>query len=216
MIRIETFTVNPFSQNTFLLIRDRAALLVDAGFSRASELNEMIDALEEHKAVLKAVVITHAHIDHVMGLQRVLDRFEVPVYMSHADLHLWENTHKQAAFYGVDLKAFGFIPEPLPHDQLHEIAGFRFLSLFTPGHSPDHVALYFEEDGFVIAGDVLFNGSIGRTDLYKGDFDLLKKSIFEKIYTLPDATEVYCGHGPKTIVGHEKKFNPFVNIKAGQ
>ncbi|AXJ00821.1 Glyoxylase, beta-lactamase superfamily II [Cyclonatronum proteinivorum] len=214
MITIETLTVNPFSQNTFLLIRDRAALLIDAGFSKASELNQMIDLLDDHKAQLKAIVITHAHVDHVMGLQRVLDRFDVPVYMSHADMYLWENSHKQVEMFGVSMRPFDFIPEPLPHDAACEIAGFRFLSLFTPGHAPDHVSLYFEEDGFVVAGDVLFNGSIGRTDLYKGDFELLKKSIFEKIYTLPESTEVYCGHGPKTIVGHEKKFNPFVKAEA--
>ncbi|MCH8557514.1 MAG: MBL fold metallo-hydrolase [Balneolia bacterium] len=209
-MHIETLTVNPFSQNTYLLIQNNNALLVDAGFASASELNRMIDVLREHKAELKAIIITHAHIDHIMGLQRTIDRFDVPVYISHEDLYLWENSYAQGKFFDVDLKRFDFIPEPLPSDAPFEVAGFKMIVLFTPGHSPDHVSLYFENEGVLIAGDVLFHGSIGRTDLYKGNFDILAKSIREKLYLLPDSTEVYSGHGPKTLIGHEKKFNEFV------
>jgi len=212
-MHIETLTVNPFSQNTFLLIQDKSALLIDAGFAKPSELNAMVDVLKEHKAELKAIILTHAHIDHVLGLHRTLERFEVPVYMSHSDLYLWQNVHAQANLYGFDLQRFDFIPEPLPLDASFEIAGFKMVVLETPGHSPDHVSLYFEEAGLVVAGDALFNGSIGRTDLYKGDFNVLSKSIREKLYILPDKTEVYSGHGPKTLIGHEKKFNQFVKAE---
>jgi len=212
-MHIEILTVNPFSQNTYLLIQDKAALLIDAGFSAPSEFNSMVDVLREHNAELKAIILTHAHIDHIMGLQRTIDRYDVPVYLSHADLYLWQNSHTQGNFFGIKLNRFDFMPEPLPLDAPFEVAGFRMMVLNTPGHSPDHVSLYFEEHGFVIAGDVLFNGSVGRTDLYKGNFDLLAKSIREKMYVLPDSTEVYPGHGPKTLIGHEKKFNGFVTAE---
>jgi hydroxyacylglutathione hydrolase len=210
-MKVETFVVNPFSQNTFLLIQDRKALLVDAGFAAASELNQMTDTLREYDAVLKGIILTHAHVDHILGLQRTVDAYpDVPVYSCHKDLYLWENAYVQGNYFGVPLKKFDFIPEPLPLDAPFEIAGFRMMVLYTPGHSPDHVSLYFEEEGILMAGDALFNGSIGRTDLYKGSMEQLEKSIREKLYVLPDNTEVYCGHGPKTLIGHEKKYNGFV------
>ena len=90
------------------------------------------------------------------------------------------------------------------------MGGFEFVCLYTPGHSPDHTSLYFKDEGFVIAGDALFNGSIGRTDLYQGSFEVLEQSIKEKLYTLPGNTKVYPGHGPVTTIEAEKAGNPFV------
>lgn len=104
-----------------------------------------------------------------------------------------------------------FVPENLPTDDIFEISSFKFKCLYTPGHSPDHLSLYFEEDGKLLAGDALFRESIGRTDLYKGSMDTLKKSIKDKLYTLPGETVVYPGHGPETSIEHEKNNNPFVS-----
>lgn len=213
-MHIETFTVNTFSQNTYLIYEDSRALLIDAGFGQASEFNKLTGLLKAQKLELKAVLLTHAHIDHVLGLQRVLDTFDVPVYLSHADLSLWENVSMQGNFFGVPMEKFDFTPEPLPHDQPVSLHGFDLISLFTPGHSPDHLAFYAEESGFVVAGDALFQGGIGRTDLYKGNFDVLADSIRRKLYTLPEKTLVYPGHGPRTIISHEKKFNSFVTAES--
>ncbi|MCH8567377.1 MAG: MBL fold metallo-hydrolase [Balneolales bacterium] len=207
---VETFEVNPFSQNTYLLIEDGQAILIDAGFSVPSELNKMTDTLKQHHAILKAVILTHAHIDHVMGLQRVLEKYDVPVWLCHKDLYLWQNFHVQGNFYGLNAKAFDFIPNELVPGEMFMVGRFTMEVLFTPGHSPDHVSLYFKDENKVFAGDVLFNGSIGRTDLYKGNYDILEKSVREKLYTLPDETEVFPGHGPSTLIGHEKKFNAFI------
>lgn len=211
-MKIFTFTVNPFQQNTYLLVSDGKALLVDAGFNDATETARLEDTLLKEKATLIGVLLTHAHIDHILGLQRVLDRFDVPVYLSHIDLYLWENFYSQAAMYGIPARPHEIEPEDFPTEGIFETGPFRMMIFYTPGHSPDHVSFYFENDGVLLAGDVLFRQSIGRTDLYKGDFELLSRTIREKLYVLPDSTRVLPGHGPETTIGFEKKNNPFVSL----
>lgn len=207
---MKCYTVGPFAENTYLLTRSGDGLLIDPGFYDPTEYQLFKRDLNENEIKLLAVVLTHAHIDHVLGLDRVLNDFEIPVYLNHTDLHLWENFPNQAAMFGVRTAGFDFIPDPLPEQSGKELGSFTFDVLYTPGHSPDHVSLHFKDEKILIAGDVLFKQSIGRTDLYKGDFEILAKSIREKLYTLPDETEVWPGHGPKTTIGLEKKENSFV------
>lgn len=207
---MKCYTVGPFAENTYLLTRSGDGLLIDPGFYDPIEYQLFKRDLNENEIKLLAVVLTHAHIDHVLGLDRVLNDFEIPVYLNHTDLHLWENFPNQAAMFGVRAAGFDFIPDPLPEQSGKELGSFTFDVLYTPGHSPDHVSLHFKDEKILIAGDVLFKQSIGRTDLYKGDFEILAKSIREKLYTLPDETEVWPGHGPKTTIGLEKKENSFV------
>lgn len=207
---VHAFTVGPFAENTYLLIESGKALLVDPGFAQEAEFNTANRKLRESGAGLLAVVLTHAHVDHVLGLQTVLDHYDVPVFLSDEDRHLWNNFPSQAAMFGFRGEAFDFEPEPLPAREGWELGPFQFDVLYTPGHAPDHVALYSGKDGMVIAGDALFKNGIGRTDLYKGDMNLLARSIREQLYTLPDQTVVYPGHGPSTTIGEEKASNPFV------
>jgi len=209
-MKIEVFEVGPFLENTYLLVKGDEALVFDPGFYSEQEYKAFKLKLKELGADLRAVVLTHAHVDHVLGLQRLLSDFDVPVYLQSDDLFLWENFGNQATMFGLRQVAFGFTPDPLPKEGEFQIGGFRFECLFTPGHSPDHTTFYFQNEGVCIAGDALFNESVGRTDLYKGDFDLLAKSIQDQLYSLPDATVIYPGHGPETNIGHEKQFNPFV------
>ncbi|WP_020402606.1 MBL fold metallo-hydrolase [Gracilimonas tropica] len=204
---IQKFEVGPFAENTYLLTSQDEHLLIDPGFSSEPEFQHFKQAL---KGELKAIVLTHAHVDHVMGVSRTLRDFDVPVYLSDADRFLWNNFGSQAQMFGLNQAGFNFEPEALPKAGTFQIGNFEFNCLYTPGHSPDHISLYFEEDQFVIAGDALFKESIGRTDLYKGDFSVLEKSIKEKLYTLPDETVVYPGHGPSTTIAHEKTSNAFV------
>ncbi len=204
---IQTFEVGPFLENTYLLTNDGQHLIVDPGFSNETEYQTVKNNIT---GTLKAVVLTHAHVDHVMGLSRLLLDFEVPVYLSDEDRFLWNNFGNQAQMFGLNQTGFTFEPEPLPSDGEFSIGNFSFTLLYTPGHAPDHLSFYFKEEQLVLAGDALFKQSIGRTDLHKGDFELLEKSIKEKLYTLPDETTVYPGHGPATTIGHEKQHNPFV------
>lgn len=207
---IRKFTVGPFSENTYLLTRDDRSILIDPGFFDPGEYEEFKKDLQQADTELIAVCLTHAHIDHVLGLKKVLSDFDLPVFLNHSDLYIWNHFSSQAQMFGFNHPGFDFIPEPLPEQVDFEIGPFSFGVLYTPGHSPDHISLYFKEVGATISGDALFFESIGRTDLYKGDFELLARSIKNKLYTLPDDTIVHPGHGPDTSVGHEKKHNPFV------
>ena len=204
---IKIFEVGPFAENTYLLIKEGSAILIDPGFSNETEYQSFQSALKE--VTLDAIVLTHAHVDHVLGLQRVLKDYDVKVFVNTDDLFLWNNFGSQATMFGLNQVGFSFMPESLPKDDQFEVGGFEFMCLYTPGHSPDHTSLYFKSEGFGIAGDALFN-SIGRTDLYQGSFEELEKSIKQKLYTLPDETKVYPGHGPMTTIEVEKASNPFV------
>lgn len=209
-MEIKQYTVGPFAENTYLLTVDQKAILIDPGFFDPREFSVFKNDLEESGAELIAVCLTHAHVDHIMGLDKVLKEFDVPVYLNHSDLYLWENYPDQATRFGFRTSGFDFIPKELAQQKDFSVGPFSFDVLFTPGHSPDHVSLYFPDQKTLIAGDTLFRESIGRTDLYKGDFDLLAQSIREKLYTLPDDTKVLSGHGPATSIGYEKSHNNFV------
>lgn len=209
-MELHSFTVGPFAENTYLLIEDNQALLIDPGFFEDHEFEALKEKLSETETELHAVVLTHAHVDHVLGLQVTKDHFDVPVYLNDRDRYLWDNFASQAQMFGFNASAFSFEPKPLREQEGWETGPFRFDILYTPGHSPDHVSLYHKTDGLLIAGDALFKQGIGRTDLYKGSFERLEQSIREQLYSLPDDTEVYPGHGPKTTIGYEKKNNPFV------
>ncbi|MDZ7693334.1 MAG: MBL fold metallo-hydrolase [Balneolaceae bacterium] len=127
---------------------------------------------------------------------------------------MWNNYGAQAQMFGFNVDPIDVEPEILPITNNWSIGPFSFDVRYTPGHAPDHVVLYSSEDELVIAGDTLFKQGIGRTDLYKGSFSRLEQSIREKLYTLPDETKIYPGHGPDTTVIYEKRNNPFV--KAGE
>lgn len=209
-MEITSYTVGPFAENTYLLSEGGEALIVDPGFLEDAEYQRAKQEIDNQQLDLIAVVLTHAHVDHVLGLQKVLDDFEVPVYLSDKDRYLWNNFGSQAAMFGFRSDGFSFDPEVLPVTDKWSLGSFSFDVRYTPGHAPDHVSLYSPQDGVVIAGDALFKEGIGRTDLYKGDFKVLEKSIQQQLYTLPVETVVYPGHGPETTIGHEKKANPFV------
>lgn len=211
-MELKKFEVGPFSENTYLFFEGNQALLIDPGFSSQHEYKTFKSELKKSGAVLQAVCLTHAHVDHVLGLHNVLKDFDLPVYLNHSDLFLWNNFEQQSKAFGFRSVGFDFTPEPLPEQENFTIGNFVFDVIYTPGHAPDHVSLYFENKDLLIAGDAIFYESIGRTDLYKGDFDTLANSIRKKLYTLPDATSVYPGHGPATTIGREKKHNAFVKV----
>lgn len=212
-MELKTFTTGPFSENTYLLLDEDQALLFDPGFYDLREFNAFKSEFEDSGAELLAVILTHAHVDHILGLHKVLKKFDVPVYLNHSDLYLWENFEQQSKIFGIHSTGFDFTPAPLEEQKDFSVGNYSFEVIYTPGHSPDHVSLYFKNEGLLIAGDVIFFDSIGRTDLYKGDFELLASSIREKLYELPDETKVYPGHGPATTIGREKKHNAFVKAE---
>jgi len=210
-MKLERVVAGPFAENTYLLHDNKQCLLIDPGFYSEAEFGKFKERLQALEAGLTAVILTHAHLDHVLGLRRVVQEFEAPVYLCHKDLYLWENVEMQGQMFGFPFPAFDFTPRELPVRDEWSIGPASFEVRYTPGHAPDHVSLYLKEQGWLLGGDVLFRESIGRTDLYKGDFDVLAQSIREQVYTLPADTKVWPGHGPETTVSHEKANNPFVN-----
>lgn len=214
MIKVQQFTFNGFQENTYILIdEENNCVIIDPGcYSRAEE-SELNDFILSQRLKPLALLNTHAHIDHVLGNQFVKSSFDVPHYLHEMDLTTLHSVSNYAHLYGFD--GYKVSPEPtviLHGNETLEFGRIRLKVLFTPGHAPGHVVFYNEENNFVINGDVLFNGSFGRVDLPGGDLETLKNSIFNIMFKLPEETIVYCGHGPETTIGHEKRFNYIHNF----
>lgn len=210
MLHIAKFTFNPFQENTYVVHDGSDAILIDPGCWNVPEQHELEQYLTDNGLTPKKLVLTHAHIDHILGNSWVHSRYGLLPEMHKADLPLLRNGPKQASMFGVPLD-----PSPEPTHFIEEgdvitLGGHDLHVLFVPGHAPGHIAFYNKEQKFVINGDVLFMNSIGRTDLPGGDLDTLLKSIREQLFTLGDDVKVYCGHGPETTIGMEKRSNPFL------
>ncbi|HKI44550.1 MAG TPA: MBL fold metallo-hydrolase [Balneolales bacterium] len=211
-MEIVSYTVNPFRENTYLLIDDGEALLVDPGFADESEWEPVARKLEETKAKLSGILLTHAHIDHILGIplvRKMIDQ-DLQVWMHPDDKYFWDYSEAQGLMFGIRIDDLGPSPLPIHVRENWKMDRFVFEVRHTPGHAPGHVVFYLENEGLLIGGDALFRDSVGRTDLHGGDFKQLEKSIRTQIYTLPDSTRVLPGHGPETTVGYEKEHNPFV------
>ncbi|GIV31748.1 MAG: MBL fold hydrolase [Saprospiraceae bacterium] len=207
-----SFTFNPFSENTYLVIDEsKECIIIDPGCYTHAEKKELETFIEEQGLVPVRLLNTHCHIDHVFGNQFVANRWNLGLEIHRLERPILEAVPLVAQFYGVP------IPEPSPAPSRFiepgEVISFgqtELEVLFTPGHSPGHIALWCETERFVIAGDVLFKESIGRTDLPGGDFDTLIQSIKSQLFPLGDDVWVFPGHGPKTTIGHERRYNPFL------
>jgi hydroxyacylglutathione hydrolase len=203
---IIALTNGAFAENAYILA-DRAAgaaVLIDPG--EGAEL--FLRRLASERLTLEAVWLTHAHLDHILGVSRVLQQQTVPLYLHPADRPLYDGLPDQGAAFGIPAPG----PPPPDHDladgQRLTLGGLAFEVRHAPGHTPGHVA--FVGHGVAIVGDVLFAGSIGRTDLPGGDTATLLASIRERLLPLPDETIVYPGHGPQTTIGQERRTNPFI------
>jgi glyoxylase-like metal-dependent hydrolase (beta-lactamase superfamily II) len=207
-LEVQTIPVGPFQANCFLARSGGDAVVVDPG----AEPDRIISTLEAWDAAPHAIVLTHAHVDHVGGVAGLVGRYACPVYLHPDDLPLYERAAEHGAMFGVRVEA----PPPPDHGLEHgQILGFgavEFEVRHAPGHSPGGVVLVTESEAFV--GDCVFAGSIGRTDLPGGDTATLLRSIREQILTLPPATTLYSGHGPATSVETEAESNPFVGRNA--
>lgn len=209
-MRIAKFTFNPFQENTYVLHAGGEALVIDPGCWNSGEQHELASWLAENALTPVRLVLTHAHIDHVLGCAWMHERYGLLPEVHPADLEMLRNAPRVGELYGVHCDP---VPEPkafLNAGDRIAFGGQELEVLFVPGHAPGHVAFYCAAQRFVINGDVLFHGSIGRTDLPGGDMDTLLDSIRTQLYPLGDDVTVYCGHGPETTIGLEKKQNPFV------
>lgn len=207
---ITPFTFNPFSTNCYLIESAGEMVVVDPSNQSESEHQALIAEIESRDAVLKRILLTHAHIDHIFGCARLSDHFGVGIEVHASENVLLQRGETQAAMFGVDLET---PPTPVAFIEPGSSISFGDVTwevLHTPGHSPGSVSFVDRDAGLVIAGDVLFAGSIGRTDLWQGSLPTLMRSIFEQLVPLGDEYRVLPGHGPETTIGRERTSNPFL------
>lgn len=204
---------NAFSENTAVLHDgEGGAIVFDPGMSNAAEWQRFEEGLSARGWTPRAVLLTHAHLDHVLGCAGMMERYGLQPMMLEEDRPTYEMAPRAAELYGVPMDPLpAWHPEPLRAGQSWPSGTLTLEVRWTPGHAPGHVVFVDHEGGRVIGGDVLFAGSVGRTDLPGGDPDQLAQSIERELYSLPDHYEVHPGHGPATTIGAEKASNPFVN-----
>ncbi|GAB4131102.1 MAG: MBL fold metallo-hydrolase [Bacteroidia bacterium] len=210
-MNIKIFTFNPFYENTYVLSDATGeCVIVDPGCHIAEEEQELASYIEQEGLKPVRLINTHCHVDHVFGNRFVSEKWNLPLEIHLEDLKTLQSFPQVCMLYGFN----GYEQqEPGKYFEDGDVIHFGNTALevlFTPGHSPGSVCFYNKSEGCVIGGDVLFQGSIGRTDLPGGSYEILENSIRTKLYVLPDQVKVYPGHGPHTTIGFEKKYNPFV------
>ena len=212
MIKVEKFVFSPFSENTYVIWDDetKETIIVDPGCFDDSEENILSKFISKNDLKIAYLINTHCHIDHIFGCAFIKKKYNPTFLIPEGDLPLLQNALKQAEMFGVEIK-----DPPKPDQFLSESRSLKLnhteiIFLYTPGHTPGEFCIYLEKGKILISGDVLFKESIGRTDLWGGNYDTLINSISTKLLVLPNEVKVYPGHGEETTIGEEKKNNPFL------
>ncbi len=205
---IETIPVGPLQCNCSILGDEtsREAIVVDPG----DDIPRILALLAKHKLTLRQILITHAHIDHIAGAHRLKQLTGAPILYNQNDLEQVEMMEEQAAWLGIPTPTVENPDDTLDEGKLITIPGLTGNILHTPGHTEGSVCLHLPTQNLLLAGDTLFAGSVGRTDLPGGNTRKLLASIHDRLLTLPDETKVIPGHGPSTTIGSERHKNPFL------
>lgn len=213
MVNIRKFVFNPFQENTFIVWDDKTkeCAIIDPGCSDELEERELSGFIKENNLIAKYLINTHCHLDHIWGCNFVKSSYNLTYLIPEDDFDLLKNAGTQASLYSVQLKE-----PPVPDDFISEnlkiyLGESEIKFLFTPGHTPGEFCIYFPKENFCIVGDVLFKDSIGRTDLWGGDYLTLIDSIKTKLLSLNDDVIIYPGHGDESTIGRERRKNPFLN-----
>ena len=212
MIHLETFVFNPFQENTFLLHDETGeCIIIDAGCQEEAEKAELTEFIQAQDLKPVKLVNTHCHVDHILGVAYLAEKYGIPFYIHPEEKTLFQHSRSQAEMFGLN-----FEDPPEPSGYLDEGENLEFGEsslgiLHIPGHSPGGILFHSPEQKFLIAGDVLFRMSIGRSDLPGGDYNSLVSGIKQKLLNLDPDTVVYPGHGPQTTIGEEKDMNPFLS-----
>lgn len=208
-LKIHQLTFNPFAENTYLLEQDGEVIVIDPGMYGEQEEKRMKTYLDVNGLKPVGLWLTHAHLDHVFGLNWVVKEYGLEVLLHPSDAPIYEHAVPTAMQYGLSMEPLPKAKYELDVNVLH--FGTSEIKVFhTPGHSPGSVTFYSVTDKIAVVGDALFQGSIGRTDLPGGDYQTLIDAIKSQLLVLPDDTLVYSGHGPMTTIGQERVSNPFL------
>lgn len=205
---VETFPVGPLSCNCTILGDPvtKKAIVVDPG----GDAQVILDRLQTLGLTVIRIIHTHAHLDHFLASGEMKKATGAPLGLHPEDKPLWDHLEAQCLRFGVP---YSPVPDPdqwLEHEEELDLNEFKGKALHTPGHTRGSMSFFFEESKLLIAGDTLFLGSVGRTDLPGGSFETITRSIKEQLYTLDEATHVITGHGAPTVLGNEMRYNPFV------
>lgn len=206
---VETFPVGPLQCNCTLIIdtKSHEAVVVDPG----GDVEYIVERLKAHGvSTLKQILHTHAHFDHFMAAGQLRERTEGPLALHGDDRFLWDNLKAQCDRFGLEYEPVPPPDETIEHEQPLQVGELQGMCLHTPGHTPGSTCFYFEPLKLLLAGDTLFKGSVGRTDLWGGDFSQIEQSIQQRLYTLDESTTVVTGHGPSTVLGDEMRNNAIV------
>lgn len=212
MLQVFYRTVGIVGENTYVVVKpDKEALIFDPGAQGTS----LIEWIESQGWSPKAILLTHAHFDHIGACDDLRQHYNIPLYIYHGEAHWLQDAQANGS---QPLLGMAIRQSPADHlwkddDFGHQsLASFDFEIKFIPGHSPGHVVYYFPSDGFVISGDTLFKDSIGRTDLPGGDYHTLMKGLASQLLILPEETKIYPGHGEATTIKRERRFNPYLQM----
>lgn len=211
MIHLKTFTFNPFQENTYVVYEDAGeGIVIDPGCYTYEERQEFKKFIAEKNIHLNAILNTHAHIDHVLGIDFVKNEYKILLHLHPKEEPVLLDSKNRAKVYGFPHYQAADVDLWFTDNEILSIGALQIKVLFVPGHAPGHVAFYFEKEKLVIGGDVLFRRSVGRTDFPLCNHEDLMKSIKTQLFVLPDEVSVYPGHGGKTTIGEEKVSNPYV------
>ena len=211
MLKIKSFTFNPYQENTYLIFDDsKEAVIIDPGNYEAYENESISKFIDENKLQLKKIILTHCHLDHCLGNKYLNQKYGAELLIPFDERDLYKNVENIATLFGFPNYSHLDENKYLKEKDKIEFGNIKLDVLFLPGHSPGHLAFYCKKENICFSGDVLFYNSIGRTDLPGGDYDTLINSIKNKLFLLNPDTIIYSGHGPKTILKNEMKNNPFL------
>ncbi len=211
MPQIKAFVFNEFAVNSFVIYDDsKECIIVDPGCISSKQQSILTDFIKDNQLNPVKLINTHCHVDHVAGNKFVVDTYNIPVYANEADNTNLKNAVRAGELYGMKIETPPEVTNYLNHNDTVKFGETILKVLHLPGHSEGSIALYSEKGQFIVVGDVIFNGSIGRTDLIGGSLDQLMNSIKNILFKLEDNTTVYSGHGPETTIGNEVRSNPFL------
>lgn len=213
MLSIETLVFNAFQVNTYLIRNEKGdCLVIDPAFYSPDEIKSFDHYIVSKELTVIGQLNTHCHVDHVLGVKHMQSAYSCPLRAHPNEAGLLNNAHLMGEVYGLNVEPLSVIDQALDEDETITIGEDSLRAILVPGHSPGSLSFYSAEAEFVVTGDALFQGSIGRTDLPGGDYDTLISSIQNRLLTLPPGTTVYPGHGDPTTIGEEALSNPFLGM----
>jgi hydroxyacylglutathione hydrolase len=212
-MKIKHFTFNPIQENTYIVYNNADCVIIDPGCYERHEELELLAFIQDNNLTPHAVLNTHCHVDHILGNQFTTSHFGIPLYVHPLDIPTLQAVISYAHVYGLGQYKESPLPDFLLEDkQILNFGSLHFEVIFGPGHSPGHVAFYNEDEKKCLLGDILFKGSFGRVDLPGGNIDVLKSTIFNRFFTLPNDVTIFPGHGDTSTIGVEKRTNYILNF----